>query len=244
MHYIWDLVFYTPIYNGLVFLINIVPWHDVVVAVILLTVIVRLIMSPLSRKAIQSQLVIKSIQPELDKIKKEITDKQEQAKRTLALYKEKKINPFSSFFFLLIQIPIIFALYFVFLDGLTGETEILYSFIQYPEYMSKLFLGFLDIESKKNIIIAVLAGLSQYFQFKYSAASKQAVPAPGDDDKSFQAQFGKSMNMQMKYFLPALIAFFAYNMAVAIGLYWITSNLFTMGQEIYLQNKRKNEKLN
>ena len=239
MIYLWNLLFYTPMYNGLVFLIDAIPWHDVGLAVIILTLLFRFIMSPLSRKAIKSQIAIKNIQPELDKIKKEIKDKQEQAKRTLALYKEKKINPFSGFFFLLIQIPIIFALYFVFLDGVVAKTDILYPFIKYPETLNNMFLGIINVEAKKNIALALLCGISQYLQYKYSSAAKPAPQKEGEKDESFQGQLAKSMNLQMKYFLPALIAFFAYNMPAAIPIYWITSNTYTIFQEIKLQNKLK-----
>jgi membrane protein insertase Oxa1/YidC/SpoIIIJ len=96
-----------------------------------------------------------------------------------------------------------------------------------------IFLGILDI-SKKSWILAILAGISQYLQAYYMPKP----PAPsGTGTASFQDSFAKSMNTQMKYIFPFIVAFIAYNISGAIALYWITSNLFMVGQQIYVKKK-------
>src|SRR5690606_26692144 len=112
-----------------------------------------------------------------------------------ALYKEKNINPFSSLVVILIQLPIIFALYFVFLrSGLPSLNEdLLYSFIPRPGSIDMNFLGMLDITGK-SIILALGAGLSSFLQIRFSVpAFKKAEQSGGP---SFRDELARSMNMQ------------------------------------------------
>lgn len=231
---IWDTVLYKPLLNALAFLVSIVPGGDVGVAVIILTLFVKTILFPLSQRSIESQTKMNSLAPELKKIKDSGASKEEQAKRTFELYKNHKTNPFSGCLLVLIQIPIIFALYYVFLKGINIENGLLYSFVQAPEKINMVFLGVLDI-SQKSLILAILAGVSQYFQ-------AYLMPKPALPEKStgsFQENFSKSMHTQMKYIFPFVVAFIAYSVSGAVALYWITSNIFAIGQQIYANKKKK-----
>jgi len=238
MLFLWNTLFYDPLYNALVFLISVIPWHDVGFAVIILTLLVKLILFPLSKKSIISQVKMKKLEPELKKIKENFKDKQEQAKRTMALYKDNKINPFAGFFLILIQIPIIFALYFVFFKGLSFDENILYSFIKVPTDINFNFLGLIDMHSK-SLVLAILAGVSQYFQTKLATQAFK----PDNQDKSFKNELMKSMHIQMKYVLPVFIGFVAYQISAAVALYWVVSNLFTIGQEIFVIKKIRAKEL-
>ncbi|MEK6881852.1 MAG: YidC/Oxa1 family membrane protein insertase, partial [Nanoarchaeota archaeon] len=162
---IWNAVLYKPLMNALAFLVAIVPGGDVGIAVIILTVIVKRILFPLSQKSIESQAAMSLLAPELNKIKNRGLSKEEQARLTFELYKKNKTNPFSGCLLVLIQIPIIFALYYVFLRGGLPEIhpELLYSFVDIPKEVSMKLLGFLDI-TQKNIYLAVFAGLTQFLQ--------------------------------------------------------------------------------
>ena len=93
---LWNIIFYKPLYNALVFLVDILPSHSLFIAVVILTFVVRLIISPLSYKALKTQIRTKALQPKINKIKETITDKQEQARKTFEMYKEEGVNPFSS----------------------------------------------------------------------------------------------------------------------------------------------------
>ena len=229
---IWNTVLYHPLINALAALVSVIPGGDVGVAVVVLTILVKVILFPLSQKSIESQAQMNILTPELNKIKASGASKEEQARLTFELYKIHKTNPFSGCLLVLIQIPIIFALYYVFFKGINFQTG-LYSFIHAPAHMNMIFLGLIDI-SKKSLILAILAGVSQYLQAYYMP--KPPAPASGTT-ASFQDSFTKSMNTQMKYIFPFIVAFIAYSISGAIALYWITSNLFMVGQQIYVKKK-------
>ncbi len=232
---IWNTVLYGPLLNALAFLVSVVPGGDVGLAVIILTILVKLLIFPLSQKSIESQVAMNLLAPEINKIKESGASKEEQAKMTFELYKRHKTNPFSGCLLILIQLPIIFALYYVFFKGINFDSELLYSFIKVPEKMNMLFLGFLEI-SGKSLFLALLAGVSQYLQ-AYFMPKPPAIK--NSSSPTFAESFGKSMNMQMKYVFPFVVAFIAYTISGAVALYWITSNLFAVGQQIYVN---KNEK--
>ncbi len=228
---IWNAILYHPLLNALAFLVSIIPGGDVGVAVIVLTILVKVILFPLSQKSIESQAQMNLLTPELNRIKESGKSKEEQAKLTFDLYKQHKTNPFSGCLLLLIQLPIIFALYYVFLKGIHFQSGVLYSFVHIPEHMNMIFLGIIDI-GKKSLVLAILAGISQSLQAHF-----MPQPSASSSSGSFQESFGKSMNMQMKYVFPFLVAFIAYNISGAVALYWITSNLFMVGQQIYVKKK-------
>ncbi len=237
MSSIFHTFFYQPLYNGLIALMGLLPWFDAGVIIVLFTIIVKIALFPLSKKAVITQVEMKKLEPELKKIKEKYkNDSQEQAKRTMALYKEKKVNPFSSIVTTLIQLPIIFALYFVFLkSGLPLINEMLkYSFVPTPINVNVLFLGLINI-TNKSTVLAVLAGISSYFQMKHSIPS---LPTP-TGEKSFQNDLSRSMSMQMKYVFPVIIFIVSLNISGAVALYWVTSNLFTLAQEVFVMKKLK-----
>ena len=166
---VFNTVFFNPIYNGLIFLLDVVPFIDVGIAVILVTVVVKLVLFPFSLKMVKTQLAVKALEPEITKLKEtHKKDKQEQAKQTMALYKEKGVNPFSGFLLILIQIPVIFALYWVFLRGGLPEinVDILYSFTPIPENINMNFLGLIDVSQK--CIVCATSWRYTVFQIKYS----------------------------------------------------------------------------
>src|SRR3989338_9059785 len=157
---IWNLLLYKPLLNVLALLVSIVPGGDVGLAIIVLTLLVKIALFPLSQRSIESQAKMNLLAPELKKIKASGGSKEEQAKKTFELYKEHKTNPFSGCLLVIIQIPIIFALYYVFYKGLNFESGMLYSFIHPPENVNMFFFGVLDIGGK-SLLLAILAGVSQ-----------------------------------------------------------------------------------
>jgi len=236
---IWNIFLYQPLLNALAFLVSIIPGGDVGIAVIILTILVKIVLFPLSQKSIQSQAAMSLLAPELNKIKSSGASKEEQARLTFELYKKYKANPFSGCLLVLIQIPIIFALYYVFFKGIDFQSGLLYSFIDVPEKMNMLFLGIIDI-SQKSFVLAILAGVSQYFQAHFMPQPVSSASSTG----SFAESFGKSMHMQMKYIFPFFIFVILYtdflgvSLSGAVALYWITNNIFSIGQQIYVDKKR------
>ena len=227
-------IIYVPMYNGLILLMDALPFIDVGIAVILFTIIIKLLLFPLSKKAVKTQIEMKRIAPELEELKTAYKDdQQEYAKQMLALYKKHDINPFSSILLMLIQIPIIISLYYVFLKGLpVVDVNILYSFVREPFFIDTNFLGLHDISTSKGVWLALAAAVSSFFQMRFS------VPIPEKKTKareSFKDDLARSMSIQMRYIFPIVIFFIAYNVIGVVALYWITSNIFTIGQEIYIR---------
>lgn len=235
---IYNAIVYQPLYNGLILLMDAIPWADAGVVVILFTVIVKLCLFPLSKKAVNTQMQMKAIDPELTALKEKYKDdKQELARKTMELYKEKGVRPFMSILLIFIQLPIIFALYRVFLhSGLpVVNTDLLYGFVHIPDHINMVFLGLVDI-SKTSLVLALLVGLATFMQAKIMAPKISANTASTSGD-SFKHDFAKSMSIQMRYVFPVIAAFISWKISAAISLYWITSNLFTIGQELFLKRK-------
>ena len=235
MIWLWNTIFYNPLYNLLVYLIDVIPTHDVGVAVVLVTLVVSLVLFSISKKAIKTQLKMKEIEPELKKIKETIKDKQEQSLATLALYKKNNINPFSGILMALIQIPVLFALYYIFYKGglpvIHGDA--LYSFVKIPLQVNMNFLGVMDI-SKKNLIMAIIAGLGQFIQAQIvSPKTKKSEKGTMTED------FAHSMNMQMKYVFPFIILIIGMGLPSALPLYWASRSIFMSIQEFVVRRKRK-----
>lgn len=243
----FNTVFYNPLYNGLVLLVRLAPGGDVGVAIIILTLVVKFILSPLAHSSLKSQKKMKEIEPEIKVIQEKYKDdKQEQARRTMELYKLKKVNPFIGILAVFIQIPIIIELYRVFLTGGLPliNAALLYPFIHTPAPVSMNFLGLLDV-SKSSLLLALLAGVSQYFQAKFNfQKTKVKAPAPASGAlPSFQDQMTKTMSMQMIYVLPFFVFLIAWRVSGAVALYWVVNNIFSIGQEFYIRRsiKKQNE---
>lgn len=236
--FILKAIFYTPLYNLFVLFLHI-PHIDAGIAVILFTILVKIILFPLSKKALRSQIQLKEVDGDLKALKETYkNDQQTLAKKTMALYKERGINPFSSFLVILIQIPIIFSLYAIFQSNAISEinTTLLYPFVHVPGPVATTFLGLFSV-LVSNPYLAVVTAVTQFIQ-----AQLQVMPVsakkPGQK-ASFQDDFSRSMNMQIKYILPAFIFFVSFTLPAVISLYWITSNLFTIGQEVFLREERR-----
>jgi len=240
--YLFNTILYNPIYNLLVFLIDVVPGGDVGIAVIILTIVVKLILFPVSLGAVQTQMKMKLVEPELKKIQETYKDKKEElARKTFEIYKKNKINPFSSIVILFIQIPVIFALYFAIWKGLPViKSDILYSFVPNPEMVNMNFLGIIDISQSKVFVLALIAGITQFFQAKYAMPNlKKPEEKKKPQNPSFKDEMMKGMHVQIRYVLPVLTFFIAYSLISVIAIYWTISNLFAISQEYYIKKRIK-----
>ncbi len=227
------IILYQPLFNLLIFLYTAVPGQDFGVAIICLTLIIRIVLFPLSVKAIKSQRALQKLQPKIQEIQTKYKDDREtQAKETLALYKAENINPFSGLLLALIQLPILIALYRVFWNGLNPkQLAFLYGFVANPGHVNALFLHQIDL-SQPNIIFAVLAGLTQYFQ------TKMLLPKI-TPDKSKGPDMAQMMQKQMVYFLPVFTIIILLRLPSALGLYWIASGIFSIVQQYIILQRHK-----
>ena len=239
--YIWHTFFFDPVYNALVYFINVVPGGDVGLAIVATTVVVKFVLLPLSLKAARTQRVMRTLEEPLKALKEKYKDnkdkREEQAREMMALYREAGVNPFASILLMFIQIPIIIALYFAVFSGggvaLPGiNTDLLYSFVPSPEAISVMFLGLMDITAR-SLPLAILAGVTQYFHARISIPAPE--PAAPDQKPDFKTDFTRIMQTQMRYVLPLVIFFVAYTISAAIALYFVVSNLVNILQELFVK---------
>jgi YidC/Oxa1 family membrane protein insertase len=236
---IYSTIVYQPLYNGLILLMDILPWANAGLVVILFTIIIKLLLFPLSKKAVIAQMQMKTIEPELVLLKEKYKEnRQELARKTMDLYKEKGIRPFLSIGLILLQLPIIFALYGIFLNSGLPEvnTSLLYSFVGRPEWINMVFFG-LTI-SQQSVLLALLVGITAYIQNKILMPNKPVL-SKDPSKNSLKDEFAKNMHIQMRYFLPVILTFFAWSLPAVVSLYWVTSNLFAIGQELFLKRFKK-----
>lgn len=224
-------VLYIPIYNLLIFLVDILPGGDIGLAVVIATVIVKVIIMPLSLAALRTQRAMKAMEPDMKALKEKYKENQELlAKETFALYKVYGVNPFAGILTLFIQLPIILTLFWVFHSKtlLTVDTSLLYSFVHAPATISPYFLGIFLVTSS-SIVLAILAAATQFVQAWYT------IPMPAKADKpSMSADMGRAMALQMRYILPLFMGFIAYS-STALALYFITTNVVGIAQEFYIR---------
>lgn len=228
MGQLFNTIFYQPILNLLVYLYNTIAFQDLGLAIILLTVVIKLVFWPLSRSSITSQKALQDLQPKIEELKKKHgADKVALSQATMALYKENKVNPFSSCLPLLIQLPFLFAVYRVFRDGLDSKLEYVYSFISRPETINPISAGWIDL-SQTNVYLAVLAGLAQFWQAKMMISAKPPVSGVGAQDE----KLASIMSKQMLYFMPAITVFIGLSLPGGLTLYWFLFTLLTAIQQL------------
>lgn len=227
---------YEPILNLLVFLYNVVPGHDLGIAIILLTIIIKIVLLPLSKQSIRSQKALQDLQPKIDALKaKYANNKEEMGRAMMSLYKENKVNPFSSCLPLLVQLPFFFAVFKVFKDGINEKTlNFVYSFIDKPQTVSNTFLGLVDL-SKPSVVLAVLAGGAQFWQARMMITKKAETKTAGAKDENIMA----AMNKQMLYFMPAITIFIGITLPGGLSLYWFVITILTVLHQAYIFKKDK-----
>lgn len=244
---VFNLALYQPLFNALVLIYQYLPGKDFGVAVIVLTVIIRLILYPMMAKSIKSQKMLSELQPKIQEIQQKYkNDKEKQAKETMALYQREKINPFGGCLPLLIQLPLLIALYRVFWKGMEPEAlNNLYSFVPNPGVIDPSFLNLINL-AEVSLWMAFLAGIFQFFQAKMLMPAVR--PKAGAEQKKDQmAQFSSMMQKQMLYIFPIFTVFILSRLPSAIAVYWIVTALFSIGQQHLImrtQKKQTNESPN
>ncbi len=211
---------YTPIFAVLIFLYHNISFGYLGVAIIELTLLVRLILLPLFHKSAKDQTIMQRLQPHVRKIQVEHKDdKERQAKELMALYREHRVNPFSGFFLLLIQIPIFLVLFQMFTTGISSA-----------EFTTKGFVGLIDLAGK-SFVLVLIAAVLQFFQSKMMFAKQSAPVQGGQKDPT------ASMQKIMMYVGPSLTILILGNLPAALGLYWLVSNAFSLVQQVYINKK-------
>lgn len=246
LSFIYNEILYYPLFNLMVFFYNIIPGQDIGMAIIVLTLLVRFVLYPMNSKSIKSQRAMQAIQPEMKEIQKKYKDdKEKQAKELMALYQKRKVNPFSGCVPLLVQFPILIALYHVFINGFKDESlVILYPFISNPGHLNPMSFGIVNL-SATNIYLALIAASLQYFQTKMlmgQRKNKEDKEENKDGEKTPEEKtqdFAQAMTKQMVYIMPIITFAFAMNFPSGLALYWAVTTLFAIVQQSIIMKKQK-----
>jgi len=230
----FQTLFYQPILNLLVYLYNI--FGDLGLAILFLTIIIKVVLFPLSKKSIKSQKALQELQPEIEKLKEKYKDdKHAQSVALMELYKKNKVNPFSSCLPLLIQLPFLIAIFRVFKDGFAqNHLDLLYSFVNNPEIINTMTLGYFDL-AQTSVYLAVLAGLAQFWQSRMMHTKKPEVKTEGSKDEKMLS----IMNKQMLYVMPVITVLIGLQFPAGLTLYWFLTTLFTAVQQKIIFSKIK-----
>jgi len=231
---IYNLFLYQPIFNGLIWISQIIPGKDFGIAVIVLTLLIRFMSYPLGAQAVRAQKRFAELQPKMQEIKEKFKGKrEEQTKAMLELYRDAKVNPFSTILPLLVQIPIFIVLYQIFSKGLQVEQlSILYSFVPSPEEIRPVFLGILNL-NEQSFPVAVLTGVLQFIQLK------QAAPKSAKKKKGEKPDMTSLMQTQMPYIFPVIIIWIAASLPSAFALYLATTTIFSIWQHWFITKRAK-----
>jgi YidC/Oxa1 family membrane protein insertase len=229
---LYNTLLYQPLFNAVIFLYNILPGSDFGLAIIVLTVTIRIIFFPLTVKTTLSQRAISKINPKIKEIKEKFkNDSQAQSVAVMKLYKDNNVNPLSGCLPLLIQLPILIALYSAFGSGFKPENlEFVYNFITRPEHINAMSFGFLDITVKNHILVFFTGGL-QYLQLSQNQA---LMKGSGDAGPQQEVQ---ALSKQMLYFFPVMIIIIGWNLPAGLLLYWMTTTLFSIGEQAYIKKR-------
>lgn len=251
-----------PIFNLLVLIYSLIPGHNFGLAIILFTVVVRLLMWPIVKKQLRQTKITRQLQPELKRIKKEAAgDRAKESQMMMELYKERGVNPFGTLPVLIIQMIVLIGLYSGLIKVIHDPHQIVqfaYTPLQHLSWLQHIagnihafdnsLFGFVDLSraalSPKGVYwpALVLVLMSAFTQF---VSSKQLMPVDKDARKlrhilrdagagkqADQAEINAAMARSTQYILPVMILLFTINIAAALSLYW-----FVGGLVAYLQQR-------
>ncbi len=231
------LTIYQPVYNALVALYNILG--DFGIALIVLTIIVKVLLIPLSRTQIRSQKEMQEIQPKIKELQKKYKDDKEKLSReTLALYKKHRINPAAGCLPLIVQMTLLITLYRVIMNSsydhtISVDPNHLYSFVAFPQTIDPLFIGIMPL-AEPNILLAIITAAAQFYQMKMMQPKTSPEEKPTqkrETDKSDMPDFASIMQKQMLFFVPLMTLFIGIKFPSGLLLYWFASTAFMIVQQ-------------
>lgn len=242
----WTTIFYQPIYNLLILLISIIPGHGLGFGIILLTLLIRTILLIPNQKALESQRRLQEVQPKLNHIREKYKDNQEMIGReTMTVMQEHKVNPFGSCLPLLIQFPILIALYYAVQNGLNPDNSyLLYGGLQNFNYnlINVIFLGILDLTKVNTYVLPLFVGGLQFFQMKLSIIRGKKKESQNKEQPEKKKSEMDTANNMMLYFMPVMIAIFTASVPAGVGIYWSTSTLYGIAQQMAVNAKSDKNK--
>lgn len=218
------LLLLKPLYNLLILLVFVAPTNSLAFAVIVLTVVIRVAMLPLTKSLTRQQALMTKLKPEIDALReKNKSDQPAQARELMAFYKKHHVNPAGSCLPMILQLVILLVLYYVFRIGITTDRfDLLYSFTPRPNQINPHF-GWLDLSKPDMWILPIITGVLQFFQ------TWQMLPKK--IDKSDPSQ---NIQRQMMLIFPVMTVVIARSFPAALPLYWSVSSIISIIQQSYI----------
>lgn len=251
-----------PIFNILVVIYALLPGHNFGMAIIVFTILVRLAMWPLVKKQLYHAKAMRDLQPELKRIKKAAKgDKQKESTMTMELYKERQINPFASIGLIIIQLPVIIALYSA-ITRIVKDPSVInsftYSWVENLSWLKELgsdiskfdnsLFGFIDLTKPAlaaggglympAFILVALSAVAQFYQ------GKQLLPQNKDAKKlrdilkdassgkqADQGEMAAATSRFTQFMIPGFVFVFTIGLPAALPLYWLTTSLVAIMQQ-------------
>lgn len=231
---LWHIVFYQPIFNALIALYNTVAFGDIGIAIVILTLCVKIVLFPFSRQALASQKALAAIQPKIDAVKREHKDDKEALSRAImGIYSEHKVNPAASCLPLVIQLPIFIALYQVLIAGLASrDLGSLYGFVANPGTINTTAFGFINLAAP-SVMLALVAGIAQFFQARQMTHMQQPAARTAGASAKDETMLAM-MNKQMLYVMPVMTVVIGISLPAGLSLYWCITNILTIAQQYIL----------
>lgn len=260
-----------PIFNLLVLIYALLPGHNFGLALIIFTVIIRLLLWPLVKKQLHQAKAMRDLQPEIKRIKKEAKkDKTKESQMLMELYKERGINPFSTFPTLIVQLVVLIGLYSGLRKVISDPNAIVtfaYPSLQHLSWMKILahdihrfddtLFGIVNL-SKAAIgkegtywpamVIVLGSAIAQYFQTKQlmpktenQRSIRQIMREAGKGQEADQAEVNAAVSRGTRFFLPVMIFMFTVNLASALSLYWLTGGLVAYIQQSLVLKRDETE---
>lgn len=268
---IFDILIVQPIFNLLIGIYSLVPGGDFGVSLIIFTIIVRFLMYPLVKKQLHQTKIMRKLQPELAKIKKNAKgNKQVEGMQMLELYKKHGVSPFRSIGILLVQLPIFIALYYVIQIFTMHRDQIAkftYDFmenigpikqlIEHPDQFNEKLLGIVDLTKSAFannsvdvflVLLAVVAAVTQYIMSKQTLPQTESkkrlrdiMSEAAQGKQADQSEMNALVMGKMVKVLPIFMFFIMITVPGALALYYAVSNIVAVAQQSYLLKQDEEE---
>lgn len=267
----FETIVVKPIFNALMWLYSIIPGGDFGVAIILFTILIRIVIYPLVKSQLHQTKMMRKMQPELKKIKAAAAgNKQLEATQQMELYKKYGINPFRSILILIIQLPIFIGLYQViqvitlhrdqvahYAYGATENLPAVQKIIENPDNFNHTMLGFIDLTkttfSSGGIDIAlfalaIISAVTQYIMTKQTSPTgksskrfRDIMAETASGKETDPSEMSAAMMNNMMKIMPIMMFFIMVSLPGALALYYTVSNIVAVAQQHYLLNKDAEE---
>ncbi|HVX48145.1 MAG TPA: YidC/Oxa1 family membrane protein insertase [Candidatus Saccharimonadales bacterium] len=260
-----------PIFNLLVLVYALLPGHNFGLALIIFTVIIRLLLWPLVKKQLYHAKTMRNMQPEIKRIKKAAKgNRQKESQMLMELYKERGINPIGTFPILIIQFIILIGLYSG-LNKVIHDPHALVSFaypaLQDLSWMKELahnihlfdntLFGVVDLSKAAlnsggvylpAMLIVIGSAVAQYYQAKQlmpdgkdQRSLREILRSAGQGQQADQSEVNAAVGRSTRYLLPGMIFLFTVNLPSALSLYWLTGGLVAYAQQAYILRQDEGE---